>query len=375
MHELITWGKENALEYQGCQTRDEFIKNYKDTLSVISHVASAGGAGASVDKLFSVIGKTTDYTLKHSDLLELEETEIVHIYRSNKIVPDFNSLFEGGFYQEEDCFNNKDDNCDGFLDLADPDCEGADCEFEKYICTPNNEKASIDNCGKIYDKTSCDPGNCIDAECIICEYDKNICLDHEMLAKIDTCGNVYSENFAYCGNGTVCTDGDCIDDGCDYSHTICTDFSTIASVDTCGNIYDKNNCSNGCEDGACTGGGCTYTSTICIDSNTKASKDSCGNTYNQVDCSDKCVDGSCVTGPDCDPLVGTCLDKYTTGWKDQCGNTGQTGTCTGGKVCEGNGNCVDAPTDSCDPLPTGWFMCGCPEKHGVNCHEAGWSCD
>lgn len=46
------------------------------------------------------------------------------------------------------------------------------------------------------------------------------------------------------------------------------------------------------------------------------------------------------------------------------------------EACYEHYGCRPMAHDPCNPLPAGFIYCGCPDKHGVQCHADGWgSCN
>ena len=322
------------LQYVECQSREDFISNYKDSLTIISYVASAGGGGPAVDKLFSVIGKSADYILKASDILELKETEIVHLYSTKSIVADFDSLIKGGFIEKEKCNDGVDNDCNGSIDGNDETCKPGYVEE----CVKTNKTCISEN--KFQYGFSCEG---------------------------------FEVQTGTCHHTMKCVDGECVDKSCTYSHKECYNSSSVVSVDSCGGKYDVVACDWGeyCVDGSCLEEevNCSFDGYVCFDGNTKAKIDTCGKQYDFVDCDDVCMDGACVGG-NCEFDKFYCTDVNSYASKDTCGKILSTGDCSSGDKCE-DGKCVEG-TSSCDDMPIDWGYCECPEQHdGSQCHKIG----
>ncbi|MBM4394983.1 MAG: hypothetical protein FJ087_04760 [Deltaproteobacteria bacterium] len=153
-----------------------------------------------------------------------------------------------------------------------------------------------------------------------------------------------------------CTDAECGDDGCDGSCGTCADAAAVCFKGKC--------CIPSCTDKECGDDGCGGTcgaaegcgeGRFCNDLS-KCEACTCGDkTCGYDQCYNACGanDGACAEGEYCDPTdhckACSCDGKVCGG--DGCGNP--CGTCTDGKGCTPDGQCVEVPAGCTTNYNTG----------------------
>jgi formylglycine-generating enzyme required for sulfatase activity len=224
--------------------------------------------------------------------------------------------------EAEICANLEDDDCDGEVDLDDPDCD-LPCICGDDLCEP-------DRCGERWDKT----GKTCAADCAVCgdeTCDPGEGTTGPGACLVDCCGG--------CGDG-VCKGGECGEDplACpgDCEAAACGD----GDCDPGENPVD---CPQDCEKFACGNGICEPTE---------------GPLGCATDCAAAC--GDCVCGGDesyalCTVDCGFCGDGYCAG--DACPSV----------MVEDAGTC---PVDCCDPQCVG-KACG-DDGCGGHCGVCPW---
>lgn len=212
----------------------------------------------------------------------------------------------------EICNDGIDNNCDGLIDGADPECAGP--VTIEDICDDG-----IDNDGDLL--TDCEDPDC---DGLVCVDEGNTCTD-------DICTLFMCDHFP--DNSNSCTDGnDCTDDACIAGSCVGTNdnTNTCDDLDAC-TLSDQ-----------CSGGVCGGTPMVCDDS--------------EVCTSDFCVDGSCsfapLTGPACSADTNSCTDDVCDAGVCTHPND-NTNTCTDGLACTSSDHCVSGSCTGTPGVETG----------------------
>lgn len=270
------------------------------------------------------------------------------------------------------CENFADDDCDGLVDLGDPECNtcetASDCD-DGSVCTADSCAGGMCSNGPIGGSPSCDDGNACTTG--------------------DACtGGVCSGTPAPCADdGNACTDEVC-DPG--------TGCSSVPNALPCEGVYA---CTLGdaCADGACVAGStpviCADDGNACTDEACEESAGGCTSVPNAAPCEDgdactlgdACSGGACIPGAvaDCTPDGNACTDDAcqvgsgcsypALGDGADCGNGS---VCDGAETCAG-GACVAGTPLSCSPdgSPCTSDVCdaalGCnpPVADGTSCSD------
>jgi hypothetical protein len=273
---------------------------------------------------------------------------------------------------ESICDDGADDDCDGTVDCADADCEGAACGEDGLVCVSGSCACSLGEgpeaaCGDGVDNDCDGLVDCADTTCAnqSCGNITDTCCG---TACVDTLSDFY--NCGVCGHdcdaGQVCNSGVCAID-CSGGLTDCggSCVDTDTSVDHCGDCFvpcpARVNATR-----TCTGGTCGFT---CADTffdvdldplngcechRTLAAETSCG------DGADNDCDGDLdCDDADCDGRACSATGRVCTG-----GNC----VCPGGEVNEAT--CSDSSDNDCD----GMADCADPDCNGDACGPYGRMC-
>jgi hypothetical protein len=222
--------------------------------------------------------------------------------------------------REQSCADGSDDDCDGLIDCADPDCAGAVCRAAAGDCD-EPEKCTAGACpvdAKKVDGTectsscnaACQAGTCVGT--LGCD-DKNPCT-------IDTCNSSTGECSHHpvadgrgCDDGNACTTGDhCGATGVCAGAVVSCDDQNSCTVDSC-------NVAAGCQHSAASNGTGCGSGLVCITGT----------------CSAACWIGSAVYHLNDTQNGNPCHvcqpNNSTTGWANAPDNTG----CGSGQYCSG----------------------------------------
>ena len=267
---------------------------------------------------------------------------------------------------ESTCNDGFDNDCDGLIDCADPQCAGDPCGANGRICSGVNcicpGGSTESNCGDGVDNDCDGQTDCADSNCNgdPCGANGRICISN-------TCQCPGGSTESNCSDGvdndcdgqTDCADSNCNGDPCGANGRIC-----ISNTCQCPGGSTESNCSDGvdndcdgqidCADSNCNGDPCGANGRICI-SNTCQ----CPGSSPESNCSDG-VDNDCDGQTDCN-------DSDCNG--DSCGANGL--VCSGNAcVCSGNGGtaqasestCNDSHDNDCDGLTD----CADPQCAGID---------
>lgn len=284
----------------------------------------------------------------------------------------------------ENCSDGIDNDGDGLIDCADPDCgDGAPCD-DGNLCTSGDHCSS----GTCVGSPACDDGNTCTADS--CDSMTGQC-SHTATNEGGPCDdeNLCTAN-DHCSNGTCvgspkCDDANpCTADSCDAMTGLCTNDPAPLENAACDDGHfctDNDHCSNGT---------CVGTQISCADTN-PCTADSCNEAEHQCvhdpaplegstcddgrlcTLGDKCTSGICTgtlrTCPGNNPCTGDSCDEST----GQCVNhpLPEGGPCDDGHFCTVNdmctaGTCVGSPRDCTDTNPCTQDTCDLTADQCVN---------
>jgi hypothetical protein len=277
----------------------------------------------------------------------------------------------------EVCNNNLDDDCDGFTDCMDPNCESKSCGTEEVCidnaCMPSGPNT---NCIDVDHDGYGNPGDLTCSNGVQTDCNDSNANAHPNMGEIcngldDNCdGSV--DNGATCGTGQTCSSGKCQDNS--KINPECTDGNTkncttgLTGICSSGKQY----CSNGQWSSNCLSNSINYQDEICdgVDNNCNGQSDEGITKVIQCQATNQ---GSCVDHQiTCkNTQMQTCEDLNLT-------RPAQTETCGDGidNNCDGSVDegctCTNGNNQSCnldDPCKTGEQTC--INSIWGNCQEIG----
>lgn len=173
-----------------------------------------------------------------------------------------------------------------------------------------------------------------------------------------------------CGGGSAACPSTCASSSDCASGYFCSAGSCLPKKAQGSDCTAQEQCGSGlfCSDGVCCNAQCTSKCEACKAANKESGADSgiCGAAKKGTNPGNICVKATdpCGEQATCSGVVGQCaLAAATT----SCGPTTCSGTAVSGKICDGNGNCVDQTNAQCSPYVCQGGACTSPCTVDANC--------
>jgi hypothetical protein len=154
---------------------------------------------------------------------------------------------------EASCTDGSDDDCDGLLDCADPDCDGVSCGANGLVCSGGScrcSRGSAQTCGAFTEDQDCDGlGGCADPDCNgqACWFNGQVCSSGGCVcphgaAPETACGDGIDND---CDGANNCSDSDCQHQRCGTVNACCGgSCNDLRRAGNCGG------CNTSCDSGA-----------------------------------------------------------------------------------------------------------------------------
>jgi len=218
------WAEQNKT-YQGCETKDKIDDRVDMGVTLVKAgeklltVGSTGKGGQAAEYLAEYAKTLPGNTVAHYFLVVpkkggnvVHSTHMVQMRLSDS---------------KENCSTIIDDDCDGYVNSKDTDCQKK-CEFDKYECN-DNKIMKVDTCGnKTLEKICGSSQECKDAKCIDCKVDGYKCKGNDII-EVDLCGNEKVDS-------SCKSDEKCVIEG---------GYIKCKPTSSCGDIPTKGCCDNG----------------------------------------------------------------------------------------------------------------------------------